>query len=56
MEFKADPPPSGGVGFPVDIGTEWNLKVSLVAVTATPAFVDIGTEWNLKEDFRRSLK
>ena len=32
----------------VDIGTEWNLKFNVQAVSGCLYLVDIGTEWNLK--------
>ncbi len=32
----------------VDIGTEWNLKLSATEYDIIEKAVDIGTEWNLK--------
>ena len=34
----------------VDIGTEWNLKFNVQAVSGCLYLVDIGTEWNLKKE------
>ena len=48
MEFKAGTALCCLICIYVDIGTEWNLKRSLLYVEECAALVDIGTEWNLK--------
>ena len=48
MEFKGVFSASALLMYWVDIGTEWNLKMSSKLAPEDPVPVDIGTEWNLK--------
>ncbi len=40
---------------PVDIETEWNLKVRILTIPFSRLLVDIETEWNLKDGCKEYL-
>ncbi len=48
MEFKVIRHPHPLSDTYVDIGTEWNLKLTQTSCIRKEVNVDIGTEWNLK--------
>ena len=48
MEFKVGTAVVAGLGYAVDIETEWNLKLKTAQIREYGALVDIETEWNLK--------
>ncbi len=48
MEFKASLVCSDSLMIPVDIETEWNLKIFRSHESLICNLVDIETEWNLK--------